>query len=305
MTNGADSNSSDLLTPDNAEELEETASDRPDEFVRLSPGKISDVASARLESQRSLCTVIAILGEQESGKTTFLSGLYQRFAKGVTKTTLFAGSKTLVSFEELCHSARLASQNPEHQMQRTRLGFEIYHLDVMERASGQRRNLLFIDVSGESLAELRDRASYSEKLTVLERADHIIYLIDGCEVAASERRHNLLEKVRVGISRLRECGLLIGQPRITLVLNKSDMVVADDEHTTRFIERIKAEAARFFQTPMTFVAMNSLELFNCQVPAPEAEQILEDFLHPNFPIQLDLTEPPALRPSHSIDRFRR
>ena len=59
------------------------------------------------------------------------------------------------------------------------------------------RSLLFVDVSGESLAALRDAQSYSEKLAIVERADHLVYLIDGAEVAAPARRHSLLEKIRL------------------------------------------------------------------------------------------------------------
>jgi hypothetical protein len=53
--------------------------------------------------------IVALVGEQDAGKTTLLASLYGQFCRGPIGGFLFVGSKTLVGFAKRYHLALLSS----------------------------------------------------------------------------------------------------------------------------------------------------------------------------------------------------
>ena len=64
---------------------------------------------------------IFLAGMPDCGKTTLLAAFYERFQRGPFGKHIFAGSRTLVRFEDICHYARIASGHGAPSTQRTRL----------------------------------------------------------------------------------------------------------------------------------------------------------------------------------------
>jgi hypothetical protein len=71
-----------------------------DEFTLMSASEITVAHLTR---------VIVVAGEADSGKTTLLASLIDRFQRGPFSDYRFAGCKTLMGFEQRCHLARLKS----------------------------------------------------------------------------------------------------------------------------------------------------------------------------------------------------
>lgn len=85
----------------------------------LSLGKALNEKELYRLSSKVPMRIIYVLGPVRSGKTTFESMLYAFFLKNIDKKILFAGSETLVGFEERLNYLRIKSGNSDAQMERT------------------------------------------------------------------------------------------------------------------------------------------------------------------------------------------
>ena len=99
--------------------------------VALDLSAALDGAGASDTLRRSLSRVVGIVGAHNSGKTSFIAGLYDLFQMGTVGNIAFAGSFTLHAFEQVCHDARAASlRNVAHSPRTERGEVRFYHLDL-------------------------------------------------------------------------------------------------------------------------------------------------------------------------------
>src|ERR1043166_5638481 len=73
------------------------------ELVPISSGEALTPAEVEDFLRWRPATLIAIVGDRDSGKTTLLAALYGCFLKGPFASHLFVGSRTLVGFEKRVH----------------------------------------------------------------------------------------------------------------------------------------------------------------------------------------------------------
>jgi hypothetical protein len=113
------------------------------EGYRLDSGGANEITT------RAPTNVILFAGTAESGKTTLLATLYLLFQKGPFASFSFAGSRTLVGFEQRVHNARLASNLSKPRTERSKVS-ELLHLRVRkEDRSIPAQELLLCDLWGE------------------------------------------------------------------------------------------------------------------------------------------------------------
>jgi hypothetical protein len=78
-------------------------------YIDLPLGEELDLNGAAEIMGASLSRVIVVAGDVNSGETTLIAALYDKFNEAPFANYLFAGSKTLVAMERRSHLARLTS----------------------------------------------------------------------------------------------------------------------------------------------------------------------------------------------------
>lgn len=172
-----------------AEEAEGQAS------VDLFAGYEIGVAETEDITLRWPTQLIVLAGAEGSGKTTMLAAFYEHLGRGSFAGFDFAGSRSLLGFEKICHANRVISGGSRPTTERTVPSDEAayYHLALRETSGKRRRReVLLSALSGELYRWARNSREECEKLTFLRRANAIVVLVDGDKLASLEHRDNAL-----------------------------------------------------------------------------------------------------------------
>lgn len=172
-------------------------------------------------------TMVAILGDTSSGKTTLLSAIYEQFLRRRFAGRSFAGSATLMAFEQISHDSRAASGASTPDTRRTSLseGLQFYHLATApEDVPGKSANLFLSDRAGESYRSGLDRPEEFSGFPELHLAKVIAVLIDGERLIMPAERHEVLDTTRQLVRALMDSGTLGAAQHIQLILTKRDVV---------------------------------------------------------------------------------
>ena len=111
--------SGDDSAPEESEQLEENV-DAAKAVLALRSGKALTVEEGHSLTGASSTRIVIMIGMVKSGKTTVLEELYERFCKGPFGGYLFAGSKTIMGFEQIVYFARAVSQRETEDTERTK-----------------------------------------------------------------------------------------------------------------------------------------------------------------------------------------
>jgi double-GTPase-like protein len=186
----------------------------------------SDLLTAEEASRiaaRGFGRMVIWAGERRSGKTTLSAQLYERHRDGRAGTE-FAGSETLLGFEQRMHPSRASSGRIEPYTQRTELdpeGRDLLHLAVRQPTEGL-TDLLIADVPGEVFRQLRDRERDVASVPLLNRADKLAVLIDGEMLSKPGERSSAVSFTRQLIESLRSGGLHASEMDVVLLTTKLD-----------------------------------------------------------------------------------
>ena len=215
--------------------------ERSDSVFEYPRGEALEVAEA-LEVTRTRPTrVVVLAGPQDSGKTTLIAGLYELFHFGRLGGYLFAGSKTLIGFEQQCHLARRASGRETADTERTRLSLthRQLHLRVRRPEMSDSCDLLMADISGEVFEHAADSAEDCRRLGILRRADHVAVLMDGEKLASNVSRQEVVASADAFLRTCVETGMLAQARRSNCSSRNGDLVGYGDGAASRisFVEQ--------------------------------------------------------------------
>lgn len=205
-------------------------------------GDYLTAASAREITRKSLTRVILLAGEPDSGKTTLLASLNDAFQKGPFAGYAFASSLTLPGLERICHKARIQSGRTHPETERTKPTEDVrfLHLGVRDRENQcPTRHLLLADISGERLELVKNSTDEAAQLDIVQRADHIVLLMDGEKLSDPSRRHQAKSGALLLLRSWLDAGMLGTQSFVDVVFSKWDIV---EEHSGA--EQIKTFVAR-------------------------------------------------------------
>lgn len=214
--------------------------------VDLSSGLDLDPISGMELTRADLTRVIVLAGPEESGKTTLLVSLYERFQEGAFAGYLFAGSRTLLGLEKRCHRARIESGASKPDTDRTTMGpgQNLLHLRVRDSSlSGSSLDLLFTDFAGEVFRLAKDDIEECRKLAVIRRCDHLALLLDGERLDRLSTRAQVLAD-SLGLLRSSvEAGMLGPHSHVQVLFSKWDIVQLS-QNRTRTEEYVKSVEER-------------------------------------------------------------
>jgi len=198
-------------------------------YITLYPGTALDVCAARAVTVRNRTHVIALTGAAESGKTTLLTSIYQKYQQGAFGGFLFSGSDTLLGFEERSHDSRLCSGRANAVTPRTPLevDYRFLHLCVRPDAPNVAGSteILFTDVSGEMYHAMRDSASECKKHVVLKRADHFVLLLDMARFVIPKKRFHVISEGQQLLRSCLEVEMLDHSSQVDVLFSKWDYSV--------------------------------------------------------------------------------
>jgi hypothetical protein len=212
--------------------------------IELHDGEELSDEFAQIICQSSQTRLIVLAGDSESGKTTLLSALYEKFLRGNLLDYSFAGSKTLLGFEKRSWRARIVSNAQEADTERTRSGEQnLLHLLLCRKVDNIKtfQNILLLDISGEDYREARVSREACLKLQKLKRADHLAMLIDGEKILDVMQRHEAVRNSKQLLQRILDTNMLPARPNIYILVTKYDKIKpVESELTVRdFLQNVE------------------------------------------------------------------
>ena len=221
--------------------------------------------------------VVVLIGMVKSGKTTVLAELYERFCKGPFGAYLFAGSRTILGFEQICYFARAVSQREIEDTDRTKSGEEnnLLHLDLVDGRSGHRQPILVSDLSGELFERAVEARRNVHAIPYLRRADHVVLFADAEKLGDNSEKHLMVNQLMVLLRSCIEERRVDPNCRVTLVVSRHDLLPPDTDNA--FLASVKSRicerASSYFGKPVEF-----LELAARPQSGPEDGYGLEELL---------------------------
>lgn len=213
------------------------AAEQPN-FVELFAGTALSTADADTVTLRSRTQLVVFAGAADSGKTTVLASIYEQLSKGPFAGFEFAGSRSLLGFEEICHLNRLASGGVRPDTPRTIPVEEAsyYHLAIKRAEDGaRRRHVLLSAMSGELFRMAKDTRVDAGRLNYLRRADMIVVLVDGARLAVLEQRTNARTEAASILESFIDARLVGARCRVEFVFSKLDRVNAAGQAALNFL----------------------------------------------------------------------
>ncbi len=213
------------------------------EMIDVYSGKALTLGEVNRISSAAICRLIILAGMPDAGKTTLLLSLMHLFQNNPEfEDYLFAGSETLLDFEEKAHPSTAESENLEEKTGRTPIGPPTFlHLAVFSKTTGQTTNLLFTDISGELFNALKDSTEQSRNFTIAERADQFVILFDADRITKIQDRANTKTSGIGIIKSLIQAGTLKPHTRIQIILSRWDLYVqkGKQEMHDKYISSLK------------------------------------------------------------------
>lgn len=229
-------NNSELLVQ--SEESESPSS----KFIELHSGHDLSLDETFAITSKSMTRLIVLAGSSESGKTTLLASIYEMFQKSPFAGYLFAGSETLLGFEERCHLVRIASNRTEPYTKRTTMGHDdkFLHLKVCKESDSTfLQDILFSDISGERYEHASNSDEDCKQLKIIRRADHFGLVIDGEKISNLDTRQSAFQDAKNIMRRCVENGMIGASSFVSVIFSKYDLYKKCEETTNKFIPQIK------------------------------------------------------------------
>jgi hypothetical protein len=252
---------------------------------------------------------VAMVGDSFSGKTTFVSALYDKFLKGPYAGLHFAGSQTLVALDRSAHYSRADSGRlvPDTPRTSTSEGLRYFHFAIAPSASpSQRTDIMLSDRAGEIYQRARDKTEVVSTLDEVQGADRIVLLLDGGKVAIPTERAGAIQSVRQTLRVFIDNEALGTDAVVQVVVTKQDLIAASEESEaiaaalTQFKDRLTADfSARV--GALTFWEIAARDPRGEFAPAHGIDKLISDWQ--NSRKQRKTTEFPSLRLEREFDRL--
>lgn len=199
------------------------------EAVRLPGGQplsAEDLNPIFASEKSSLCVLVGDVG---SGKTALLTYIYHAVLTGkYQEKYLFAGSQTLLAFEERAYTTRVDSMRTQPDVGRTPKGSidKFLHLRFQRHDSGEIINLLTTDFSGEDYKEIHaDVNAAQERFPIARAANHFLYMLNGEQLKRKRDRDGELLRMEHLLRTFSDGELLKCNSLILIVISKYDLIM--------------------------------------------------------------------------------
>lgn len=183
--------------------------------------------------------VVVPIGEVRIGKTTLLAALFEALGEVAAGGWSFAGSLSLMGFEERSHLAMVASGRGQSDTPRTSRNTSevLLHLALLG-PTGARQDVLLADVSGEHAEGLRLHNDAGDYARLLSAATCVLLMVDGRQLAAPAKRYAELTRARTLFQAIHQNELLPDGVPVLLVATKWDLCSEVETEVTPLLENL-------------------------------------------------------------------
>lgn len=195
--------------------------------VELPLGEAMTIAECYGIASARRVQVVVIAGAVKSGKTTLIASLFHSFQRGPLCDYPFAGSQTLIGFDQRCHDARTVSNRSRQAMERTKRREEraLLHLQVRPQADMSRSiDLLLTDLSGEDFEDAKNSLDECRSVPLIKRADHFVLLVDGERLSNNDTRQGAKNEAQMLLRCCLEAGQLGSRSLVDVLISKWDIL---------------------------------------------------------------------------------
>ena len=223
--------------------------------ARFSRGEALEGPAATRIAMARRATVVVLLGGANSGKTTLLAALYERFGRGPLAGHVFLGSRTLHGFERRCHRSSFGPGPGSGAGGHTAADAPPWlHLRTARQETPEEiYELLLGDFSGEHrIKPLADGSRSASEFPALRRADHLCLTINGGAMASpGGRSAEQREQVELLRALLADPEGIAGASALSFVVTKWDLVHRAGEEARGGVEELFAQLRGMLPTVHT------------------------------------------------------
>lgn len=198
--------------------------------IKLFTGRELSFEEISMITNRYDCTLIAIVGESKSGKTTLIAEYFITLQKQPIKDFFFAGSRTQIGFEERCFLATDGSKAKKPVTGRTTSKeFSFLHLAIkhQDELKEDPTHLLFSDIWGERFREAKGSTTLMKELKILKAADYVLFIIDGEKIATKATRALTIEEAKTFIQKALDENIFDLNTNLKVAVSKWDFLHSD------------------------------------------------------------------------------
>jgi hypothetical protein len=200
------------------------------EIIKLVTGEDFSIGDTKIVAYNFPYKLITIIGDSESGKSTFLAVLFDLFQLGPFGDLLYAGSATQLGFERRCHQSRVASGGTVPDTARTTsVEFRFLHLALKFRSAllQDPTHLLISDVSGERQKLARKSAAAMQELDFIRYGHQTVLILDGTKLSNQRFRVSELFNTESFIKMALESNIFTSASNVKIVVSKWDVLISD------------------------------------------------------------------------------
>ncbi|MCE9635842.1 MAG: hypothetical protein K8T90_09070 [Planctomycetes bacterium] len=253
--------------------------------------------------------LIVLAGAEGSGKTTMLAALYEHLGRGSFAGFDFAGSRSLLGFEKICHANRVVSGGTRPTTERTIPSDEAayYHLALRETSGDRRRRQVLLSaLSGEQYGWARNSREECEKLTFLRRANAIVVLVDGAKLASLEHRNSAHTAAAGILDAFLDAEMVPSGCHVEFVFSKLDRIRGGGDVALGFLKQTQDKLEAKFRAHVPHLAFREIAVR----PGPTNDDedhakglasALATWASPRTPSRFD--DERAMRPSSDAREF--
>jgi hypothetical protein len=172
-------------------------------------------------------TVVTLVGDVQSGKSTLICSIYDRFLHTTFADRMSCGIRTIIGLERRAHYERLDSGRNTPDTARTplSLGLQYFHFPVASvMEPHQRVDVVISDRAGELYSRARGNPHLVTELGEFERADVVCILMDGGRAAELEERASAMQAVRQTLQLLTDTKAVDQTSVVQVVTTKQDLL---------------------------------------------------------------------------------
>lgn len=222
-------------------------------------------------------SIISIVGDSDSGKTTLVCSIYEKFLKGEFANLAFKGSQTLYGFEKRAHYSRIDSGNTTPDTQRTSMldGLKFFHLSLVSKEEKNREiNFMISDRAGENYEEARSNPEAALRLFEIKKSHVVALLVDGKKISNPMQRVSVTQSVKQMLRILVENQLVGLDSVVQILITKTDLICNENkENNNIFIDTFFNKIHLEFNDKL-----GSIELFKVAARALDNSAIDDDGL---------------------------